>query len=208
MLRKVVLPAMVSEPALFYLQHAAEHLSAAVVGDAVRGAAGVAADTGAGAVSQVLHQRVDLVRLHGALEGDEVGREAGDVGRSCGVCEYDCSLSSRRGRSSSIRTHAGAAQDGRVSVGLDADAEDVDAGGEDVDGAAKVGKLGLGVVVGVNGTDGDGRLGRGGRGVVRILLLQVSIRGYVCGWRFDLRSRYRRQRREQRQPWREPGWRG
>lgn len=67
-------------------------------------------------------------------------------------------------------THAGAAQGGGVSIGLDADAEDVHAGGVNVDTLAKVGEGCADVGLGVNGTDSDGTGSRSGGSVGGVLL--------------------------------------
>lgn len=59
-------------------------------------------------------------------------------------------------RSSVKHTHAGAAQDLGGRIGVDAHAEDVNAGGIDVHSLAKVGEVGADVGLSVNGADGDG----------------------------------------------------
>lgn len=67
-------------------------------------------------------------------------------------------------------THASTAEDGGVSVRLDTNAENIDAGGVDIDGRAKVGEVGADVVLSIESADSNGTGGRTGRGVGSVLL--------------------------------------
>lgn len=135
-------------------------LYVAVVGDQGGGADGVANDAGVLGSGEALHLGVDSVgdfRDVGAcselgLERHQVGSQAGDVGRG----------------------HRGARKGLGASVGLGVNAQDVDAGGEDVAEGAKVGEARLPVVALVNGTHGDGARGRGGGRELGVRVLVAS----------------------------------
>jgi hypothetical protein len=116
-------------------------LLVAVVGDTVSGATDVVADLGTALLSEALDKADDLVGAVELLETHKVGGETGNV----------------RGG------HAGTAESSSVSVGLDANAEDIDTRGVNVNLGAKVGEVGTLVGKAIDSTDSDSVGGRSRR---------------------------------------------
>lgn len=108
-----------------------------------------------------------------------------------------------------VLTHAGTAESGGIGIRLDADRENIDTLGIDVDISAKVGEASTDIVGGIDGTDGDGLRGRAGRGVGSVLLYKEleALRFQKRRVKKNVRSRYRRQQRGRHQRWQWRQWR-
>ena len=125
------------------------NLKVAIVSNQTRRAPNVVSDLSTGLGSQLLHPVANSSDIGNALQRHQVSSEASNVGAG----------------------HGGAAEGISGSVAGDADAQDVDTGGKDINAGAKVGERSAGISALINGSDGDSGRGGARRGVGSVLVL-------------------------------------